>query len=122
MKITPCAISIHPPCIHIHSLPGTEAGCQDVPEPSCGEGSGDAIDSSIDICIPAIDFPAIEESWDLSWEVAAGLATAESAGVLCCPQASVIKNKKANSFARGKRANSFTKTSLRMRGKISLRM
>src|SRR5579864_3919228 len=39
--MTPCAINSHPPRIHIHSCPCTEAGCDAVPDPSCGDGNCD---------------------------------------------------------------------------------
>src|SRR5215468_5191462 len=54
MKTTPCAINSQPPLVHIHSCPETEAGCHDVPEPWCGEGSLNFALSSIFICIPAM--------------------------------------------------------------------
>ena len=54
MKMTPCAINIHPPRIHIHSFPVTDAGCQPVPDPSCGEGNCSFVEAFISICIPAM--------------------------------------------------------------------
>src|ERR1700722_6758588 len=67
MKITPCAINSHwvprfsPSLrevgIHIHSFAGTDTGCHPVPEPACGDGSCDAVISSISIFIPPICIP-----------------------------------------------------------------
>ena len=44
------------PCrCHIHECPLTEAGCHDVPEPSCGDGNDAAEDVWCFMSIPGID-------------------------------------------------------------------
>ena len=40
---------------HIHECPLTEAGCHDVPEPSCGDGNDDTEDICCSMSIPGID-------------------------------------------------------------------
>src|SRR5579862_988537 len=57
MKMAPCAIHIHPPCIHIHSCTASDAGCQAEPDPSCGEGREAACSS---IRMPGIGIPCSE--------------------------------------------------------------
>jgi hypothetical protein len=48
MKSQPCRF-------HIHECLLTEAGCHDVPEPSCGDGNDDTEDICCSMSIPGID-------------------------------------------------------------------
>src|SRR4029077_15611394 len=80
-------MSSHPPCMNIHSWAGTEAGCQAVPEPACGEGKAEF--SGIPLCMPNI------ESWS-GLEVAAtpdGCSCASCAVLNGDPVAIKIKQK-----------------------------
>src|ERR1035437_6746026 len=85
--MTPCAINSHPPRIHIHSYPCTEAGCHAVPDPSWGEGGWSAVRS---IFISPMDASG---AGDASFWACARAATAAS---ICWAETGASDNAASN--------------------------
>src|SRR5258706_16186141 len=76
--------------MHIHLLPCTDAGCHDVPDPSCGDGNC-AVSSSIGMFIPAME---VSCAGDAAFPPCVCAGPAEP---LSCADANTSDNAKAKS-------------------------